>query len=107
MTGQLGTGAVGRRAGAPPSTHRVPSATSRLPLRLVFPPGVGFLSQARGRDGARSARCPAMPGVPGLGTRGRAPRKEDAIEARAGVAVSVAEKAGPRPSNFWGACRGH
>lgn len=37
MTGQLENHAGSQGAGAPPSTHQVPSAKSRLLLRPVFP----------------------------------------------------------------------
>lgn len=65
-------------------------------------------SQARGHDGALSARCPDdARGAQAWGCGGAHPREEAAIQARAGEALSVAESTGPWPSNFRGTCRGH
>ena len=58
-----------------PSTHRVPSAKSRLPLRPVFPlaverRGEGFEARIAGVMVLRARGAPTMPGEPRLGVEG-------------------------------------
>lgn len=51
MTGQLENDAGSQGEGAPPSTHQVPSAKSRFPLKPVFPLvgwGPGFEARLAG-----------------------------------------------------------
>lgn len=50
---------------------------------------------------------PTVPGGPGLGRRGRASPEEDRTQARAGIAVGVAERAGPGPPQLLGHLQGH